>query len=268
MDELTYSSPPHAFPTQYSAKYAENPFPHVDGVFKFDPPVWRRRPATSKPKYLPVNMDEFIITFSKFNLREGLTVLPSQRNTRDSTSECRQPWFAATVTVAPPAPHPALLRSIPVASNPSPRSMPQPATYPSSCPSTPKSKQHKSLSQKAFNTLTPPLFQDRSPRTPSLSSITSRSRSSSSSSLSSIDPITPPCSPIIQARSGTIVDEDSQAFSECLTTTRTQHQSGESISLGLNFSNDMIPKQMAPFSQYPTNPLLALSASTYLEANP
>ena len=99
-------APPHAFPTCYPHKYA-NPFPNDNGIFRFAPPVWRRRPAAANPSpSAPVHLDEVVAMFaSKLNLVDCSSAAQTRRKTSFT-----KPWFAATVTIASPAPHPALLR--------------------------------------------------------------------------------------------------------------------------------------------------------------
>ena len=106
VDVLGCRTPPHAFPTCYPHKCA-NPFPSDNGIYRFAPPVWRRRPAAANPPpSTPVNLDEFVAMFaSKLNLEDCSPTVQTRRKT-----SLTKPWFAATVTIPSPAPHPALLR--------------------------------------------------------------------------------------------------------------------------------------------------------------
>jgi hypothetical protein len=108
IDVLGPAAPPHAFPTKYPPNCVDDPFPNKNGVFIFPPVAWKRRPAVSRAHQDPVvNMDELTTIFaSKLHLREGVGKPRVRCHHRDSGI----PWFAATVTILPPAPHPALLR--------------------------------------------------------------------------------------------------------------------------------------------------------------
>ena len=202
-------APPHAFPTPYPHNCA-NPFPNDNGLFRFAPPVWRRRPAAANlPPSAPVNLDEFSAMFaSKLNLEDCSSTVQSRRKT-----SLTKPWFAATVTVASRAPHPALLRRLcvspPLQAIAPPTSVPSIQTSLRSRSSSviPVSPLLSQLASKPQKLALLPL------RTPAVTS--SRSTLTSSSNLT--DPIWS-SSPVVQAQSPIITDDMFEAFHKYINT--------------------------------------------------
>lgn len=97
--------PPHAFPTLYPAGCDYDPFPIRTGAYRFPPPVWFRKPATSqRTSKIAINMEAFIADFdTKLHLRAPIS---KKRRSKVASS-----WCASRATILPPAPHPALVRS-------------------------------------------------------------------------------------------------------------------------------------------------------------
>lgn len=102
--------PPHAFPTLYPPSCDCDPFPREARRHTFQAPVWRRKPATSFPLSTSIDFEIFTADFaSKLVLREG----PVNKNQRSSSHNTPgKPWFSSTHVIVPPAPHPALIRSV------------------------------------------------------------------------------------------------------------------------------------------------------------
>ncbi|KAF8054201.1 hypothetical protein FPV67DRAFT_1553160 [Lyophyllum atratum] len=115
--------PLHAFPSLYPPRFDYDPFPCKEGTFKFPPPVWFRKPATThRAVKIPIDMDDFIADFNtKLHMRAPVSM------TRHSSSA--RSWCDSRVTVLPSAPHPALVRSI----------KPLPSLYTSRLPTVPAS---------------------------------------------------------------------------------------------------------------------------------
>ena len=250
VDVFGCRAPPHAFPTCYPHKYA-NPFPNDNGKFRFAPPVWRRRPAVANP--LPsasVNLDEFVAIFaSKLNLEDCSSTVQTRRRT-----SLTKPWFAATVTIASPAPHPALLRRSCV----SPLS--QTIAPPTSVPSSQTSSRSRSSS---LTPVSPPLTQitsrpkKRAPlprRTP----ITSSSSTLASSSPHLKDSIWSPI-PAIQAQTPVMADDMFETFHKYI---NTKLQPGWNIP---GASGSVHDKQCSPFSPYQSPTLLPITNLNYLQ---
>jgi hypothetical protein len=109
-DDLTIPTPPHAFPTTYPPSSQYVPFPCKSGKPTFSAPVWSRKPATSLRTRPIGEFDDFVADFStKLMLREAPSMHEGRKNQLPDASALR-PWFAATHTFAPPAPHPAFIR--------------------------------------------------------------------------------------------------------------------------------------------------------------
>jgi len=197
------SRPIQAFPTKYPPKSPFDPFPNNNGVFSFPPPVWRRRPASSRISSPPVDVEELINLFAaKLNFHE--THSSAQKRKHSAMSA---PWFSGRITTPSSAPHPALLRlshtsllasthatSSPSASNyhlahdaltPKPR---KPAPFPKLKPPTLHCNVPDSILSLSSS--------DVDSRVSSFGSVlSSQSRSTSTSSSSSIEPSTPPLLP-------------------------------------------------------------------------
>ena len=228
-------APSHAFPMCYPHNCA-NPFPNDNGVFRFAPPVWRRRPAAANPPpSTPVNLEEFVAMFaSKLNLEDCSSTVQTRRKT-----SLTKPWFAATVTIASPAPHPALLR----------RSCVSPLSQ-TIAPLFVPSSQTSSRSQSSTVTpVSPPLSQIASrPKKrallPCRTPITS-SRSTLASSPNLKDPIWSPL-PAIQAQTPVMTGDMFEAFHKYINTT-------------------VHDNQCSPFSPYQSPTLLPITNLNYLQ---
>ena len=240
-------APPHAFPTCYPHKYA-NPFPNDNGIFRFAPPVWRRRPAVANPlPSTPVNLDEFVAMFtSKLKLEDCSSTVQTRRKT-----SLTRPWFAATVTIASPAPHPALLRRSCVSQTIAP---------PTSVPSSQTSSRPRSSS---VTSVSPPLSQIASrpkkraplPRRTPISSSRSTLTSSSSNLKDSIwSPL-----PAIQAQTPVMADDMFEAFHKYI---NTKLQPRWNIPGSAGTVHD---KQCSPFSPYQSPTLLPITNLNYLQ---
>lgn len=98
---------PHAYPAKYPPNFVHDPFPSENGIFKFSPPVWLRKPATSACVTSQISMDEFISLFAaKLSLREC-----NSKKQINKLPHRSMPWFSSTITRPPPAPLPSLIRS-------------------------------------------------------------------------------------------------------------------------------------------------------------
>ena len=198
LDILNPPRPAYAFPTIFSVQSSRDAFPDDNGVFKFPPPIWTRRPAAMRPykNHTPIDLDEFIMSFaSKLHLREA----HPKRTPQSSQGQLRtlsQPWYMATVTIPPRARHPAF-----VCSSPSPRvssSLPTVSddVYPypviSSPPEGLLARASKTADFAHLAISKPFTPQSRSSSVDSLSSIEEQSTCSRSSSFSFA---TPPSSP-------------------------------------------------------------------------
>lgn len=203
LDDSYDRRPPHSFPETTASDYPE-PFPNDDGVFKFPPPVWRRKPATKPIPPHSVDMDEFSqsfhlkLNFAESSRRQGTS--PSNLSKPDGHSP--EPWFTSTTSFALSAPLPYLLREPDVSLQISPPPIPflhipnPEPTFGSSSLGLPIATL-VSPSDRSVKRKTRPLPR-RTPhfgsRTSSFASNTSaRSRNSSwSSNHSSPEPLTPP----------------------------------------------------------------------------
>ena len=257
VDVFGYLAPPHAFPMCYPHN-CTNPFPNDNGIFRFPPPVWRRRPAAANPPpSTPINLDEFVTMFaSKLNLEDCSSTVQTRRKT-----SLTKPWFAATVTIASPAPHPALLRR--------------------SCVSPLSHTQHTHKQTIASPTPAPAPIQtslrSRSPSatpvSPPLSQITSRpkkraplhrrapitsSRSTLTSSSSPVDPIWSPF-PAIQAQTPVMTGDMFETFHKYI---NTKLQPRWNIPGSASIVYD---KHCSPFSPYQSPTLLPITNINYLE---
>ncbi|KAF8221696.1 hypothetical protein L208DRAFT_1371771 [Tricholoma matsutake] len=109
--DLAMTAPSHAFPTTYPPSCHYVPFPCKTGKSTFPAPVWSRKPATLLQARAIGDFDDFVADFSaKLVLRE----VPSKNGGRGNhvpSAKTLRPWFTATHTFAPPAPHPAFIRS-------------------------------------------------------------------------------------------------------------------------------------------------------------
>ena len=242
VDVFSSLAPPHAFPTRYPHNCAD-PFPNDNGIFRFAPPVWRRRPAAANlPPSAPVNFDEFVAMFdSKLNFEDCSSTVQSRRKT-----SLTKPWFAATVTTASCAPHPALLRQ-PLSQTIAPLT---------SVPSIQASLHSRSS---AFTPVFPPSSQvasrpqKRAPlprRTP----ITSSRRTLTSSS-SLTGPMRSPL-PVIQTQNPVITDEMFEAFHKYINT---------KLQPRWNNPGSAHDNQSSPLSQYQSTTLLPITNFNYLE---
>ena len=241
--------PQHVFPTCYPHNCA-NPFPNDNGTFKFAPPVWRRRPAAaSPPPSAPVNLDELAAMFaSKLNLEDCSSTVQTRRKT-----SLIEPWFAATVTIASPAPHPALLRRSCV----SPLS--QTIAPPTSVPSIETSLRSPSSS---VTPVSPPLNQI-APRPKKLAPLPRRTpikspRSKLTSSSSRTDPIWSPL-PVIQAQSPVITDNMFETFQKYVNAKLQPWWNNPGSASTLH------DKQSSPFLPYQSPTLLPITNLNYLE---
>ena len=183
---------------------------------------------------------------SKLNLEDGLSTVQSKRKTSLS-----KPWFAATVTIASPAPHPALLRRSPVSP------LLQTIAPPASVPSIQTSLRSRSSS---VTPVSPPLSQIASipkklaplpRRTPTITS----SRSKLTSTYSITDPIRSPL-PIIQAQTPVVTDDMFEAFHKYINT---------KLQPRWNNSGSAHDKQGSHFSPYQSTTLLPITNLNYLE---
>jgi hypothetical protein len=241
-------TPPHAFPTCYPHNCA-NPFPNDNGIFRFAPPVWRRRPAAANPPpSASVNLDEFVAMFaSKLNLEDCSSTVQTRRKT-----SLTKPWFAATVTIASPAPHPALLRRSCV----SPLS--QTIAPPTSVPPIQTSSRSRSSS---VTPVSPPLSQISRPKKraplPRRGPTVTSSRSTLTSS-SPIDPIWSPL-PAIQSQTPIMTGDMFETFHKYI---NTKLQPRWNIPGAVSTVHD---KQCSPFSPYQSPTLLPITNLNYLE---
>lgn len=113
IDILDIPGSPHAFPTVFSPNSPSNIF-SVDGIYTFPPPKWFRRPAAKITSYSAVDVDDLIDSFAtKLHLREAAASKKDLKEEPSSIKAARLPWFTATVTVPPSAPHPALIQPSP-----------------------------------------------------------------------------------------------------------------------------------------------------------
>ncbi|KAF9460092.1 hypothetical protein BDZ94DRAFT_945321 [Collybia nuda] len=97
-----YTAPPHAFPTPYSQTSL------TTKQCIFPTPVWMRCRSTIRPFRMVSTMEDLI---ADFTLKLVVTE-PSSKQLREnhqSSSILKLPWFAATYTLPPPAPHPAFI---------------------------------------------------------------------------------------------------------------------------------------------------------------
>jgi hypothetical protein len=128
---MTFSSvsPPHAYPTKFPPSCNYDPFPVRNGGFTFPAPLWMRKPSSSQPEKKTTNFNEFVLDFStKLVLRDSSSRKhPRTSNTLDASI---RPWFSATHTTAPSAPHTALVRR-------HPPPVPQPCVSSTNLPTTP-----------------------------------------------------------------------------------------------------------------------------------
>jgi hypothetical protein len=96
-----------------------DPFPCKTGKYALPVPVWRRKPATTRPTRPAEDFDDFVTAFSnKLVLREVSAKKPCRSSS--NTTE-KFPWFSLIYTTASPAPHPAFIR-LPTFLSPSPSS--------------------------------------------------------------------------------------------------------------------------------------------------
>ena len=216
-------------------------------------------------------MDTLTALFSKLNLGEGLPKNHNRRMASKSTSS-RSPWFAATVTIPPPAPHPALILLpdsclLPVVSTSNSFSQDL-SMRPTARSSSPRRDilqrrkvaplPHRAPSSSA-RTVSSSSSSSYQARTSSRNSTTFGSRSSSSSSLSSIDLPTPLSTPTTPNTAFT--NKGIEVLHEYTFTS----QSHDLIPRHLNFSNTIMARQLDPFSQYRTNSLLGMVPPSYLD---
>ena len=245
LDVFGCLAPPHAFPTCYPHNCG-NPFPNDNGRFRFAPPVWRRRPAAANPPpSAPVNLNEFVAMFtSKLNLEDCSSTVQTRRKT-----SLTKPWFAATVTISSPAPHPALLRRLPLSQTIAPpTSVPPIQTSlrlrsPSVTPVSPPSSQFASRPKKRALR-----------RTPTITS----SRSTLTLSSSPADPVWSPF-PAIQAQTPVMTGDIFEAFHKYI---NTKFQPQWNIPGSTSTLQD---KQCSPFSPYQSPTLLPITNLNYLE---
>ena len=185
---------------------------------------------------------------SKLNLEDGLSTVQSKRET-----SLTQPWFAATVTIASRAPHPALLRRSCVSP------LLQTIAPPTSAPSIQTSLRSRSSS---VTPVSPPLSQIASipkklaplPRRKR----TTPSRSTLTYSSSLTDPIWSPL-PIIQAQTPVITDDMFEAFHKYINTKLQPRWNNP------DFASTTLDKQGSPFSPYQSTTLLPITNLNYLE---
>ena len=186
---------------------------------------------------------------SKLNLEDCSSTVHIRRKTSLS-----KPWFAATVTIASPAPHPALLR------RPCVSHLSQTIVPPFSVPPIQTSLRSRSPS---VTPVSPPLSQiasrpkKRAPlprRTP----ITSSRSTLTSSSASLKDPIWSPL-PVIQAQTPIMTGDMFEAFHKCINTKLQPLWN-------MPGSASTVPdKHCSPFSPYQSPTLLPITNLNYLE---
>ena len=243
-------APSHAFPTCYPHKHA-NPFPSDNGIFRFAPPVWRRLPATANtPPSTPVNLNELVAMFaSKLNLKDCSSTVQTRRKT-----SLTKPWFAATVTIASPAPHPALLRRSCVV-----LPLSQTTTPPTSAPPIQTSLRSRSPS---ITPVSPPLSQiasrpkKRSPlprRTPTVTSYRSTLTPSSPA-----DPIWSPL-PAIRPQTPVMTGDMFETFHKYINTKLQPRWNTPGT------ASTVHDKHCSPFSPYQSPTLLPITNLNYLE---
>ena len=239
-------APPHAFPTCYPHNCA-NPFPNDNGIFRFAPPVWRRRPATANPPpSTPVNLNELVAMFaSKLNLKDCSSTVQTRRKT-----SLTKPWFAATVTFASPAPHPALLRRLPLSQTIAP---------PTSVPPIQTSLRSRSRSVTPVSSPSSQIAsrpKKRSPLPRRKPTVTS-SRSTLTSSRPA-DPIWSPL-PAIQAQTPVMTGDMFETFHKYI---NTKLQPRWNIPDSASTVHD---KHCSPFSPYQSPTLLPITNLNFLE---
>ncbi|KJA25889.1 hypothetical protein HYPSUDRAFT_388785 [Hypholoma sublateritium FD-334 SS-4] len=94
------------FPSPFSPSTAIYHF-QSDTTFTFPHPTWPRTPSYQSTTRSNINMDTFISTFAaKLNIRDGASKSKRKSSFRSQT---QTPWFFATTTIAPCAPHPAFI---------------------------------------------------------------------------------------------------------------------------------------------------------------
>nr|QQL12049.1 mating-type protein HD2.1 [Hypsizygus marmoreus] len=224
---FSQTAPCHAFPMIYPPTCDYDPFPIKAGKFSFPKPDWVRRPATTRPRKLALDMEDFILDFAmKLVIREPA----SRKQKHKGAISASAPWFSATHTTVSPAPHPALVRAtrpahpppgftapLPTVNAPSSRLHPFRSPSPFSHPETlaslthaspqdnsnrrkvarlpRRTPKHASLSHRGVSPTTSDASPSPSPsrsfssRTSSFSSDTSSSSSSSSSSSTPTTPV-------------------------------------------------------------------------------
>ncbi|KAF9535651.1 hypothetical protein CPB83DRAFT_901340 [Crepidotus variabilis] len=194
VDNFTSSAPQHAFPTQYPPHCNYDPFPMGASPSIFPFPQWPRKPQSSSANKSPVDVEELATLFaSKLSLRENISRTIKEKT---MTPTNNLPWFCATVTLPPSAPHPALVQPTPdsCALNPRTRRF---SPFPSTTKAFIPRRSHKPRLPSRlpnWSRSSPPSKSRLSARTASLESISSYDSSSSSSSLDEL--ATPPLTPL------------------------------------------------------------------------
>ncbi|KAF8913107.1 hypothetical protein CPB84DRAFT_1760357 [Gymnopilus junonius] len=285
IDAFDSFRPRHAFPSPYSPTVPD-PFLNDNGVIKFPPPTWKRRPASSVPAYIQsssVDMNEFVRMFHiKLNISQGV-----RKRTTPKSSEARSPWYAATVTIPSRAPLPALMRAPSLPSIIPPPSSLFSFQYPSSSRSTTTASAFLSPRQEMANARkisplprrfpassdSPSPFQSTSRISSFSSNYPSRSRSSSSSSTSRTpEPTTPPQLPtwdipVIQHADNVQQRPDDYDLNfSTMFGDDPIFASTSSGSLGILQSVDLVADKQRPKAAFDFGSLIAFTAPGYIAA--
>ncbi|KAJ7293147.1 hypothetical protein C8J57DRAFT_1161620 [Mycena rebaudengoi] len=103
-DVLNPPAARHAFPVPFSrGKHMVSTITWTQ-EFSFPPPVWPRKASSPTITRPAVPMDELVVTFAKFHVRDGTKVFSPFPNGQNAAT--------SAITVVPsPAPHPAFLRA-------------------------------------------------------------------------------------------------------------------------------------------------------------
>lgn len=102
-------APPHAYPSRYPPTCLQDPFPVKNGLHKFPPPQWSRRPSVTLTSRPTVGVDDLIDNFTRLHVRDVDEAGTGLRKGRlHNASMVGSATYAITTTLSK-APHPALL---------------------------------------------------------------------------------------------------------------------------------------------------------------